>query len=436
MIRNPRDRGRPAREDRKHDQRADLRPGIYLGPLGTRLHRVRLPGSSQEIVVPSMVGRATYPPGAKVALASYSGGSGYAIAGRPPAGDQGGAQFSPRVFPPAPAPQAAGYLVLLEDPAAGTTLTAALYNADGTWKEDLDQRAMPGSSAYANGAQVIRTDPQGAVSGYSVVVVPNYGEVTVWDIDAQAIHSLTPLDGFGLPAALWPLWHEGFIFWAELSHTGGSDTYTYTLHRANADLTGETTLGSVNGTVPLPDAQIYHASAFAGRAASDGYRARAQLVTTDNGFVDELVFFAWDGSGGSRTPGFGWAQTNNCTGIERPDVAGSSFVAIDPTDPPGAGSPLHSIDASNAAGPLWPATVPAYTGDGNPVGAIIALDALDDQALALVRVHSNAGGTLGVDDFLSFIAYHGDPAAEEPTALTIEPHPTMGANPGSVFFRS
>ncbi len=433
-----RERTLAARLERFRRRTADLKPAIALGSYGVGHHVIREEGSNLERIVPSMQGRETWAPGSKVTIATHAGKSGPAIIGKAPAGQQGGSGFALRRYPPGPAPvdsDAPSFFVLFEDPAFGSHLAMARYAATGAWEADIANLALPGSSVYANGAQLIRTDPSETVADNSVLLVPTYGEVMVWDVEAGVAHRIDPLDSHGNPAGLWPFWHDGYVYWAQFDHVTGSADYTYTLFRATANLASPTALGSITGTLPDPDAAVSNATSFAGRAASNGYYARAQLSCTDNPAVDEVVFFPWSGTGGTSTPGLGWAQTSNCTGIERPGVAGVSLVALDPTDPPGLGSPLSTIDATSATTSPWPAVIPAYTGDGQPTGNTIALDALQDgTALALARVHSNAGGTVGVDDFLTFTAYYGDPSGA-PTAVAIQPHPGTGALPGSVFLR-
>lgn len=99
--------------DRRAVAQADIHWGVYQRPLGTTgLHVITHRCNGEETVVGSSLNGATFAPGSTVPVGSYSGRPGQFIIGSPPPG-QGGASFSPQLYPvplavaaPGVAPQA------------------------------------------------------------------------------------------------------------------------------------------------------------------------------------------------------------------------------------------------------------------------------------------------------------------------------------------
>lgn len=428
--------------DARRDRERDLEPGVYVQPWGTRLHVARRAGADQTMIVPSLLGgRRTWAPGAPVALASYSGQGGKAIAGNPPAGQAGGAAFAKRVYPPAPPPaeeeppppppEDPPYHVLVESAevpdGTGALLTASTYAEDGSWVADRAAHDFATLSANvpAAGAQLIRSDPGGIVNPYSYLLYTagaSNGYVIVWDVAASAVYSARPLNSHGRPAALWPLWHDGYVYWAQIDNLLADSFYTYSLYRAPANLASPTLLGSFNVSGSSGEVEQSNFTKAA-RGSSDQYIAKAFVQDAGSISRNELVNFGWDGSGGARGSGSGWAQTTNVAGIPRPDLAGSSLVTLNPS---GTTSPIHTINALGTVAALWPATVPDSS-DGVAAGGVVSLDETGGEVLALVRV-------LTFDTLTwSHVAYRGTPAGT-PASFTVAAHPS-GALPGAMFIR-
>jgi hypothetical protein len=470
-----RERTLAARLERFRRGTADLRPALMLGAIGIGQHVIREEGSNLERIVPSMQGRETYRPGAKVTIATHAGKSGPAIIGKAPAGQQGGSGFALRRYPPGPAPTEESnlrYIALYNDPAFNSVMSSAFYNGAGEWLEDRGTLELlgPSESLSARDAMLIRTDPLGAVGDGSFLFYDFAGPV-VWDVLGEASYQALEAD------PLYPAWPgDGYAYWATFASDAAG--YAFTFKRAGANLSSPETLGSVTvleadwpvphdatsgDPISLAAPTLYFSHPARWDEAAYFGRARLEFAGAGGGagilYQAITVRFPWSGSGGSvieggwsRIPGgggdpdesppiqnilpsvgFWWSQcAGPSAGSDASYIGEAQDFELDGVQPDSPLPVLSRIEADGTISPLWDSLQTPYTADGAPQSYVDSVSvAADGASLAVLETSIPASGVSPPEDYVQTV-HLGTPGGET-AAVVFERRPADSLPVGAVF---
>lgn len=291
-------RGLPALLDGRRTSEADIRPAIYVRPLGNGFHVVRNICNEQEYVVADGTGGGTFAPGSIVSVGSYTGNPGEFILGGPPAGFGGASSYSIQLA-------VRGYATV--PPAAPTLTERGFYRgwayycggSSDVWLAcaHYRKRLDPGTLAFVEGEVAIRVAVLSASSITGSLSLASTG---------YAIDELT--DGAGgseafssASTALAAPTHDSYLFRVVALAAGGgrvavvytknhtSTTYTVDLYTSAGTLVASKTLTGV----AYPDtfafeylnsnAVVYSANDddfyFADRTATNTFTFRRRSLT-------------------------------------------------------------------------------------------------------------------------------------------------------------
>lgn len=393
-----RERTLAARLERFRRRTADLKPAIVLGAYGVGYHVVREEGSDLERIVPSMQGRETWAPGAKVTIATHAGKSGPAIIGKAPAGQQGGSGFALRRYPAGPAPTVQPEVDFLGFKWIGSPSWDRMAVArwrEGVWIDSPDWY-VPGDmdstwgrlAPHADGIVFLRSAPgiPNAVAGVRGLL----GGTRVYVVDPgaglQYAYMVNPLTflawddpGPWVDIVGEPLWDGANLYWLEVEQQfDGPDasefvvtrqltSATYRLRSSGPTLLSPGTPASfVRSTYPTAPAGKYlnfleTSARAAGWLASGSFHAvidETVRFTSSGGAYEDVpnrvyVRIALDGFSSS----FADSASTYAVRVTGDLVSNASLVYASSSGERGV--PLRRAEASDAVpSALWPGSGP------------------------------------------------------------------------------
>ncbi|MEM9598458.1 MAG: hypothetical protein AAGD06_29600 [Acidobacteriota bacterium] len=249
-------------EKKRHDY-ADLRPARYVRPEGAGLHRVALVPSGREVLVGTLVGNATFKPGAFVVVGTYAGRRQRMVVGLAPPGYRGASAFPDltderRIGLDVPA-SLGNYLAIWHD---GAFLHVGTYGADGVFGGDLGQQ--PASGFRVERALPIVGDQEERVGDGGVLWIDDAGALHVTDVRAATTHTYTPNGReVGLAARV-----GGWVYWFEHERVT-RPVCPVTLRCARTDLDPSTV--ETIGTTTVPHSEGGGATVEWGGALRGGF---------------------------------------------------------------------------------------------------------------------------------------------------------------------
>lgn len=335
------------------------------------------------------------------------------------------------ILPPIPAPYVAFF-------GGFGDATASLYGPDGSWVADRATLAIADSSPFFG--QLIHADPAGTVGPDSLLLLPQPWVIAVWDVAGAQVLRRASFDG----ELLCPLWHDGWVWWVELSVEEAG--YRLSLLRARANLAAPEVVGSaLRAREDWPPGSAsddpYQGPIRRAWATSQRYTTTLRIEWGDGSIAENrTIAFTWAGAlaldvlgvpfGVGVNPGIG--EGVGTPGIAHP-ASGStlSLAAMYGTSDPEA--PLSSIDHAGVYEDLWPASMDTALADGEPHEAV--------QSLNL-----SPGGTEVVAYSFHTTTFRQPGGVEtgtllrgqiggSPAELPVEPHPTLGVLPVAMFAR-
>lgn len=236
-------------DQRLREKHADIRPALYVRPLGNGRHLVKNQSNDVPYKVGSLVGN-TFSKDSHVLLGSNTGHPGEVILGGPPPGKKGGAEFGTvsnrrsLTFPDVVESEKVlltGYYAFYAHGASNKSVRCSLLDITGAWVADVGLGSITFVSTFINSYNVQKFGVSNGDPPVLFVFGTTRLESGIYESAGNTLHTTSTL-----PAGSAIIAVDGTCYWVT-AVASGSDMIA-TSRSATLDVTAPTTLSTATFT--------------------------------------------------------------------------------------------------------------------------------------------------------------------------------------------